>query len=186
MARLFLGIPIPHTLCEQISDFLEEIPQQSGIRWVKPKNYHVTLGFFGEVQDEIVENFQEALRVGMGNCEGFELEFHEYTFAPRGHEPRMIWIQWKKNSQFKELSHRLCTLSEQLFPQYSSRKSPIPHITLARMRSGVDLGSIPLNMGPQLPRLLVRKLVLWESLREEGGEVFYQPMLEIPLLKEGR
>ena len=184
MPRLFLGIPIPEPHCQQISRFVNEIPHQAGIRWVKPENYHVTLAFFGEVPAEMIHNLKEVLRVGLVNRSEFVLEFYTYSLAPSNQEPRMIWVRWKKNPNFQELSKKVNSFYKQLSSTHSFRKSPMPHITLARLKSGVDWKALSLQKGEALPILKVRKLVLWETRKHEDT-VSYHPLIEIPLIRAG-
>ena len=48
MARLFLAVWLPAIVIEQLGALAR--PDQSGVRWVPPANWHVTLRFFGEAE----------------------------------------------------------------------------------------------------------------------------------------
>ncbi len=50
MPRLFTGLEIPAALGELLSLLRGGLP---GARWIDAENYHVTLRFIGDVDDEI-------------------------------------------------------------------------------------------------------------------------------------
>ncbi|MEM6628665.1 MAG: RNA 2',3'-cyclic phosphodiesterase [Bacteroidota bacterium] len=184
MARIFLGIPIPEAQCLQLVDFVSKIPPQPGIRWIRPANYHLTLAFLDELPEEAMDNVREAFCVGLKNHRAFSLDFYAYTFAPSGRDPRMLWARWEKNEPFRKLYERIRILSEQIQPNLLFRNSPIPHITLARLKGGVDTREIDLRKGGGVSPLKVEKVVIWESLRNEKGQVSYKALSEIILARE--
>jgi len=49
MPRLFTGLEIPKALGESLSLLARRV---AGARWIDPENYHVTLRFIGDVDDE--------------------------------------------------------------------------------------------------------------------------------------
>ncbi|MFC7608726.1 2'-5' RNA ligase family protein [Teichococcus aestuarii] len=58
MPRLFVALPLPEALREQLSDLAGGLP---GARWVPPENYHLTLRFIGEVEGWRADELDEAL-----------------------------------------------------------------------------------------------------------------------------
>ena len=52
MPRLFTGLEIPKALGETLSLLRGGLP---GARWIDPENYHVTLRFIGDVDDDIAD-----------------------------------------------------------------------------------------------------------------------------------
>ena len=50
MPRLFTGVEIPRAVADSLALLRGGLP---GARWVDPENYHLTLRFFGDVDDVI-------------------------------------------------------------------------------------------------------------------------------------
>jgi 2'-5' RNA ligase len=85
--RLFVAIDLPESLQKFLGDLN---PNLHGVRWAEPKQMHLTLGFFGNVPEEIETKLREKLStiqfgafflpvVGLG------------VFPPKG-PPKILWI----------------------------------------------------------------------------------------------
>ncbi|MCB0844906.1 MAG: RNA 2',3'-cyclic phosphodiesterase [Bacteroidetes bacterium] len=169
--RLFLGVPLSNKITSPMIELGNSLNNLKGIRWIPEQNLHVTVFFFGNVKAEMIENLISLIQVGLKNIRPFQLEFDQYTLAPRPKDPRMIWARYKKEPAFKELVESMQVLYEQIAPRQQNRKSPIPHITLARLKhfdpdTKLDLQR---HLPPQI--LKVGEVVLWKSeLRPEGAD----------------
>lgn len=170
--RLFLGIPIPPEIVQTLYDFQETMPFQSGISWVKPRNFHITVYFFGAVPTERLDNLQAMLEIGLKRFRPFDLSFDRYVLAPKPSEARMIWARYRKAGAFRAMVQFIHQLYEQIEPSVQARKSPIPHLTLARIKQKDKIPHGTWWDGPTPPKVLpVNELVLWESkLLPEGPE----------------
>ena len=85
--RLFVSLDLP----ESVTAALVRLdPRQRGVRWLAPKQIHLTLGFFGNVEPDAVEQLREHL---------LAIRFHPFflpvtglgTFPSKG-RPKIIWI----------------------------------------------------------------------------------------------
>ncbi len=60
--RIFIGIKLADSVTASIQKFLEPFQKISTpVRWIKPKNIHLTLKFIGEVDQETYRNIESAL-----------------------------------------------------------------------------------------------------------------------------
>lgn len=168
MPRLFLGLPLDAATQQALDQFRAQQPAAPGVRWTPAVNRHVTLYFFGEIAPEMQDNLVALLTLGLRDAQAFELAFDRYCLAPRPRAPRMIWARYHKHAQFRELVQHLHSLYQQIDPQQQMRKSPVPHITLARLRQWPE-GQPLAGPFPPLPALSVREAILWESTRQPGG-----------------
>ncbi|MDX2247873.1 MAG: RNA 2',3'-cyclic phosphodiesterase [Bacteroidia bacterium] len=177
--RLFLGIALSGEVLSNLVKWRNTNPILSGIRWIPPQNLHITVYFFGNVPEERMENLISLIAIGLKNIPCFDLEFDRYVYAPHPREARMIWARYKKMQVFRDLATRIHELYLQISPQ-QQRKSPIPHITLARLQDFSDPAKIDLKSSLS-PRILsVKELILWESsLRPEGS--VYEVISRFPL-----
>ena len=146
-------------------------PPVAGLRWVPPAHWHVTVHFLGAVPEEMLPNLLALMQVGLRDAEAFALPFEGYVLAPKPREARMVWARYGRVAAFRALVQgvqRLCAPVAPL-PQ-APRKSPVPHITLARLRPPA-MGLV-LTSGPPPPDLPVRELVLWHSTLQPEGAVY--------------
>jgi len=71
MPRLFLGIPIPASVKEELKHFQAVQLAHKGLRWTKEEKLHITAYFFAEVPDEMMDNLKSllflALKKRLGN-----------------------------------------------------------------------------------------------------------------------
>jgi 2'-5' RNA ligase len=127
--RLFVAIDLPDSTKGVLVDL---DPKIRGVRWTDAEQMHLTLGFFGDVPDDVDLTLRERLSA---------IEFGAYflpitgvgTFPPKG-PPKIIWIgvgaghphlfQVYKRVQEAALA---AGLEPELRPWH-------PHITLARCR----------------------------------------------------
>ena len=169
--RLFLGIPIPTQMAESIESFQISQPTQEGIKWVPKANWHITVYFFGGVAEEMLENLQSLLELAISEQSAFELDFDAYSWGPSSSSKRMIWARFIKTESFKLLVQRIHQLYVQIDPHKQMRKSPLPHITLARLKNLQFHNEIDLSHQIIDKKLSVDQLVLWKSeLLPKGAE----------------
>lgn len=118
--RLFLAIDLPkkvkHSLEEQIAPLKKEYPQ---FEWVKEKNYHITVHFFGEVMD--VEKLVKRLEEYVFDQESFYL----YSFgADLFINHRIVpYISFRREKKLETIAKRI-----------KGNAKYVPHLTLARSR----------------------------------------------------
>lgn len=85
--RLFVSIELPKSVTQTLAEL---DPQISGVRWLEPRQMHLTVAFLGNVSAETQETFSDKLRaiswkpfflplIGLG------------TFPSKGW-PKIIWI----------------------------------------------------------------------------------------------
>jgi 2'-5' RNA ligase len=127
--RLFISIELPDTLRERLA---EVDPHLRGVRWLEPRQMHLTLSFLGSVPAETQERLTEKLRaiswkpfflplVGLG------------TFPAKGW-PKIVWIGvGAGHPHLFQLHKRVqeAVLAVGLEPDLRSFH---PHVTLARCR----------------------------------------------------
>ncbi len=168
--RLFLGIPAPAGIFTPLRALQEKLADAPGIRWIADENLHITVFFFGNVAEELIPNLIEMIRIALRGFEPFELIFDQFCLAPKGRDPRMIWARYHKAEAFRLLVRRITDLYEQIQPELQVRRSPVPHVTVARL--GGDVGphyNVPLQANASFR---ADTLVLWSSDLQPGGAVY--------------
>lgn len=123
MARLFLGLEIPHDVKSHISDYLKPM-HQSPKGWEHPSDYHQTLLFIGETNEENLNIIKE--RMLLIDYHPFTLKLSEFKFFNR----RIMYLGMGPSISLMELKIQI----DELFsPWVNPLEKPfIPHITVKR------------------------------------------------------
>ena len=176
--RAFLAIPLPWQLQESIRVIQTELQASiAEARWTRPKNLHLTLHFFGEIEQETLEKLKVSVLSVKGCQRPFQVEVKGLGAFPDPYRPRVIWLGLEPRGQIEQL-HRA---TEQCLSQAgltTDSRPYSPHLTIGRLLGGkLDLTELFSSMQQKtIAPLAVDRLILYESrLRPEGAQ-------HIPLL----
>jgi len=128
MPRLFTGLKVPPALATRLTLLQSGL---RGVKWVDPEDFHITLRFYGDVENHAAQAITDNLE---------HLCFAPFTLnlSPLGvfggKQPHMIWAGIKENPQLTALHKAHEQLAQRLGFKPEGRKF-IPHITIARGRS---------------------------------------------------
>lgn len=192
MVRTFLAIDLPKDIKKKLSELSKiEIPDKIRLKWVEEENFHLTLHFFGDVQEKFLEKIIKSCKEGLEENPPFTLELTEISSFPEKGKPRVIWMGVKDSSQaLKNLYSGLKRVLKKLKIE-EKKESFHPHITLLRIKgveSEEDLGKFYEELkrkGAQLKGLKfpVREVILFKSELSSKGPT-YTPLSKIPLRGE--
>lgn len=165
MPRLFTGLEIPSAVAAHLSMVRASLP---GCRWIAAEHYHVTLRFFGDIDDRTAHEIAE--RLGEVAVPAFELAIAGVGCFG-GDRPHTLWAGVRAGPELAELqrAHEGIARAAGLPPE--GRKFA-PHLTLARLR-----GTRPTAVAEflryfsdlQTAPFAVRRAVLFSSRPGVGG-----------------
>lgn len=127
--RLFLSIELPESVRQSLA---EMDPHLRGVRWLEPRQMHLTLSFLGSVSAETQENLMEKLRAI--SWKSFFLPLVGLGAFPGKGWPKIVWIGvGTGHPHLFQLHKRVqeAALAAGLEPDLRSFH---PHVTLARCR----------------------------------------------------
>ena len=129
--RLFVAIDLPDSTRQLLAGL---DPQIRGVRWTEPDQMHLTLGFFGDVREDIELKLREKLSaVEFG---AFFLNVNGVGVFPSKGAPKIIWIGvGKAHPHLFQIHKRVqeAALAVGIEPELRRWH---PHITMARCRDG--------------------------------------------------
>lgn len=157
--RIFIAINLPPNIKRILASYQKELQKifvsseelQDSAKWVLPDNFHVTLEFLGNMNDqEILDVGNYTKKVALQN-EPFNLVLSNISFGPfvkyeewTTKTPKFIWVRGEQSPQLNKL---FTDLDNALFVQKKilkrGNKSLVgkedtrhfsPHITFARLR----------------------------------------------------
>lgn len=128
MPRIFTGLEVPKLVAQSLSMLRGGLP---GARWIDPENYHVTLRFIGDVDDQTA--LEVASLLGRVRRTSFELRFDTLS-SFGGRRPRAVIATLAQNAALMELQAEHERLMQRVGLEPEGRKYT-PHVTLARLRN---------------------------------------------------
>lgn len=125
--RLFVAIDMPDPVQRALVDLDPKIP---GVRWTDANQMHLTLGFFGHLNEDVDLALREKLRA---------IEFGAFflpiqgvgTFPPKG-PPKIIWVGVGNGHPHLFQIHKRVTEAALAVGIEPELRPWHPHITLAR------------------------------------------------------
>lgn len=126
MVRLFVGIDLPPPQKLALSALANGL---SGVRWVDPGNYHVTLCFIGAVSEDRAEDIHDALmKIALP---GFDLAIQGLGVFATGERMRTLHAEIVREPGLLRLQEKVETTVMRLGLTHDHRRYS-PHVTLAR------------------------------------------------------
>lgn len=190
--RLFVALEVPDEVREKLAAIRDRFPKpQSQMRWVRAEQFHVTLKFIGEVDEEKVDEIMGALRavqqgspVQCGFC-GLGWYWNAKGFG-------MLFSKIEDDGSLRALASRVdeCLQPANFEPEHQEY---MPHLTLARCkplksrpRSAVpeDLSAVARETeGLEFGRMQAREMHLMQSKLGTSGPK-YSRVATFPLVAE--
>ncbi len=185
MIRAFLAIDLPEsyrTGLGAIQDYLKK--SGADVRWTSVTGIHLTLKFFGNIEESQVEALAAAAAGITGTTPALRLGVKGVGTFPGPRNPRVIWLGLSGQTDIlAQLVQNLEQAFEPLgFPPEKRRFTP--HLTLGRVRSSQGREALSRALEavslPAFSELMVKELVLFQSILRPQGAL-YTPLRRIPL-----
>lgn len=170
--RLFISINIPNNIKDILYRRIEPLQDKINrdIRWVKNKNWHITLKFLGDVEEKNIEYIKDKMIVVAKNNRQQSINFSKIAAFPDLETPRILYIGvCDNNGGFKKLYN---DMESQL---NGKRGSYVPHLTIGRIKSKrnrINLPYILKNFQKQNLsdiNIKVEKISLMQSILKSNG-----------------
>jgi len=178
--RTFIAIELPEEIREALGKIQEELKRSGAdVKWVTPKNIHLTLKFLGDLNEKKLPQIKEVLDEVVRNKTTFPIRFSTLGAFPKIDSPRVIWVGIDQgDSETKAIA---CELEEKIakigIPKEKREFSS--HITLGRTRSDKNLDGLVeeikklenLWVGKN-PECLIKTITLFQSSLSPLGPTY--------------
>ncbi|MCC7477888.1 RNA 2',3'-cyclic phosphodiesterase [bacterium] len=189
--RVFLALCFSRITQDKLAALQQQLrPQLTNWHWIPPYNTHLTLRFFGEVQESVVADIDAGCREIAPKLSPFQFNITRIDFFGKPEHARVLFATGDITSGMLSLVKAL----QARFPEQGEeqRREFRPHITLAKARKSMDFRDEAKN-ARVLARLrdqgppegldlntVHRELVLMETVWV-GRAVEYQSRARYPL-----
>jgi len=117
---------------------LQETLRAAGadVKWVEPKNLHLTLKFLGEISEKQARELEEGLRGAAGGISPFDFSLEGVGAFPNISRPQVVWVGVSSGKEkLAELAGAVENCCAGLgFP--AEERPFSSHLTIGRVRSG--------------------------------------------------
>lgn len=135
--RAFLAVELEDGVRSRVAGCIDRMaPQVSGIKWVEPENIHLTMKFFGDVDQLEIPEICETVQNSIAGHEPFSMTCHGMGAFPKLARARTLWVGVTEGLE------EMCSLQSDIDQQLKqvgfrgeSRRFH-PHITIGRVRDG--------------------------------------------------
>jgi 2'-5' RNA ligase len=177
LIRSFLAIELPVTIQTKIGKIEADLRSTSAdVRWVSPEKIHLTLKFFGNIEESKIDSVVEAIKGPLRNAEPFDLNIRGTGAFPGLKNPRIIWIGlFDGKGILIPLQREIDASLEKTGFQPEGRPFR-PHLTLGRLKTNRGkeelIRTIERYREEEIGEFRVEKVVLFKSDLTPSGPIY--------------
>jgi 2'-5' RNA ligase len=185
LLRSFLAIELPKSIQKKIEEVQRDLKtSHADVKWVHPENIHLTLKFFGNIEESKVEPILQSIGRLIQKTLPFSMKVQGVGAFPHSKNPRVIWMGLMDGEEVlatvqKELEETLAKIG------FEPEDRPFqPHLTLGRVKTsrGKDdlVGKMEKHREEEFGSVEVEEVVLFKSELKPTGAI-YTPLRKLRL-----
>jgi 2'-5' RNA ligase len=185
LIRSFLAIELPETILKKIGQVQEDLKSShADVRWVSPEKIHLTLKFFGNIDEWRSEPIVKSIAGATQTTSSFPLRAKGIGAFPNVKNPRVIWMGMVDEKEgLTSFQKQLETELEKIGFEPENRPFQA-HLTLGRVKSSRGRDELVARMEryreEEFGDFRVEKVTLFRSDLRPTGPI-YTPLREIRL-----
>jgi len=134
--RAFIAIELPDELKKKISDFQNELQTQDFVAANWTSDYHLTLKFFGEIDEHKQKEIANILVDIASKTKSFDLELKGVGAFPSQDYVRVLWMGAGYGDDEAKFLQK--EIDEALSEDFEKESNYANHLTLARIKAVKD------------------------------------------------
>jgi 2'-5' RNA ligase len=172
-----LAIELPKTIVKKIEEVQRDLKtSHADVKWVYPENIHLTLKFFGNIEESRVDPILQSIGGLIQRTSPFSMKVQGIGAFPHSKNPRVIWMGLIDGKEVlatiqKELEGTLAKSG------FEAEDRPFqPHLTIGRVKTsrGKDdlIGKMEKHREEEFGDFAVEEIVLFKSDLMPSGPVY--------------
>jgi 2'-5' RNA ligase len=135
--RSFLAIELPPAITKGLERVQNDLKQShADVKWVEPSRIHLTLKFFGNIDEGACDEIMDAVGKAASEVKSFTLAVKGLGAFPNTRNPRVIWLGVEDSGgALRPLQRAIEERLEEIGYPREEREFKA-HLTLGRARSG--------------------------------------------------
>ncbi len=141
--RTFIAIELPQEIKDKLGRLQDKLKKcRADVKWVEPKNIHLTLKFLGEIKEERLNKINRIIEDIARNKFKFKVTLAGLGVFPSINHPKIIWVG------IKDINNEIGLIAEELEEKLKSLDIPkeerqfLAHITLGRIKSPLNINKL--------------------------------------------
>jgi 2'-5' RNA ligase len=176
--RIFIAVDISDEARSRTAEHIDKMRQFATdvrVSWERPEKLHITLKFFGNVDENLIDKISDAITRIAGRFSSFEIAVTGTGVFTRAKQPRVLWLGIEdRNGSLAEIASQLDSRISRLGFEKEER-SFSPHLTIARVREpqkakGLAGAHLQSRFGSE--KFIVTELVVYQSELKPTGSVY--------------
>jgi len=187
LTRTFVALLLPEDWMDYLAKLSRDLASgTSGLSWVKPENFHMTVRFLGDLGDSGVRRVCDTVTEAAAPLPAPRARLGDLGAFPNLARPRVLWLGFAEGGPELETTGKSVNDALRKAGFGPPDKPFRPHLTLARVREGAR--GLDLVRGAKIPPrpdagLLDRIVVMKSDLHPTGSR--YTALTEIRLRPPG-
>ena len=180
--RAFIAIELPDELKKKISDFQNELQTQDFVAANWTSDYHLTLKFFGEIDEHKQKEIANILVDIASKTKSFDLELKGVGAFPSQDYVRVLWMGAGYGDDEAKFLQK--EIDEALSEDFEKESNYANHLTLARIKAVKDKFKLKkfFENKQSFGKFRVSSIKLIKSVLTKSGPV-YETLKEFYLLQ---
>jgi 2'-5' RNA ligase len=181
--RLFAALEIPDEIADGVMPLMRGV---GGAKWRPRENLHITLRFFGEVQEPVADDIDVELSQVADDTPPFEIAL-KGAGSFGGADPHALWLGVSDSAVLKKLAADCERAARRVGLKPESQKYT-PHVTIAYLSNAAldRVQAFQQNYALfETPPFRVERFGLYSSVTRHGAPSLYRLEVEYPLFGRG-
>lgn len=176
--RIFTAIDVSDEARRKFSFYIESLRRQFfdlRVGWEKPEKLHLTLKFFGDVDDNGLRNIKNAVEKTAQQISDFKLLIHSTGVFPNLRNPKILWLDFEDKSNLLKMTNEILEKECAKFGFAKEKRIFKAHLTIARLREphkSKRLAETHLKNEFPPVEFEVKSIVIYESKLLPNGSVY--------------
>lgn len=161
---------------ERLISAIRELERaRADLKIVKPDLLHLTLKFLGDTEESLVDEIAGRIASSTDGVKPFEISLKGMGAFPSLSNIRVVWVGIEDGAPLIEIARKLdSSLHDLGFER--DKKGFVPHLTLARARSGRNIANVQellrSNPATDFGRYKVDRILLKKSVLSPQGPTY--------------